>query len=335
MSFPHAIRNLFRDHKSLVIMGHRDPDMDALGAAIGIAKLALSHNCQVKVDLNEENASIEQLVQAIRQHQSLKNLLTSSDRVYHWIDHPRSLLILVDTHKPSLAIDSGLVHRAKKVVVIDHHRRGEEFVEDPVLVYIEPYASSTCELVTELIQYEDRVVKLDSLEASALLAGIVVDTKNFAFHAGVRTFEAASFLRRQGADLSIVQSLLKEDLERYIKRSEMIKNTDLFYQGEIAIAMGTEEEYFDQLLIAQTADTLLNLQGVKASFVIARREDKLISISARSRGDLNVQMIMEKMGGGGHFTNAAIQIEGESLAEAKRQLLDILDETLKGKGEEK
>lgn len=331
----HAISNLFRDHKRIVIMGHRDPDMDALGAAIGIAKLALSHNCQVKVVLNEENASIEHLVQAIRQHQSLKNLLTSSDRVYHWIDHPRSLLILVDTHKPSLAIDSALVHRAKKVVVIDHHRRGEEFVEDPVLVYIEPYASSTCELVTELIQYEDRVVKLDSLEASALLAGIVVDTKNFAFHAGVRTFEAASFLRRQGADLSIVQSLLKEDLERYIKRSEMIKNTDLFYQGEVAIAMGTEEEYFDQLLIAQTADTLLNLQGVKASFVIARREDKLISISARSQGDLNVQMIMEKMGGGGHFTNAAIQIEGESLAEAKRQLLDILDETLKGKGEEK
>lgn len=331
----HAIGNLFRDHKQVFIMGHRDPDMDALGAAIGIAKFASSYDCQVKVILNEENASIEHLLMAMRQHQTLKKLLIHSEKVYQWIEYPRSLLVLVDTHKPSLAIDPELVDRAKKVVVIDHHRRGEEFVEDPVLVYIEPYASSTCELVTELIQYEDQVDKLDPLEASALLAGIVVDTKNFAFHAGVRTFEAASFLRRQGADLSVVQSLLKENLDRYIKRSEMIKHTELLNRGEIAIAMGTEQELYDQLLIAQTADTLLNMQGVKASFVIARREDNLISISARSQGSLNVQMIMENMGGGGHFTNAAIQVEGESLSEVKQQLLNILEETLNGKGEEK
>lgn len=331
----HAISNLFRDHKKVIIMGHRDPDMDALGAAIGIAKFASVHHCQVKVIVNEENASIERLVSAMRQHQSLKDLLTHSEKVYQWLEDPHSLLVLVDTHRPSLAIDPELVERAKKVVVIDHHRRGEEFVEDPVLVYIEPYASSTCELVTELLQYEDKVIELDSLEASALLAGIVVDTKNFAFQAGVRTFEAASFLRRQGADLSVVQSLLKEDLERYIKRAELIKKAELWFNGEIAIVMGAEEENYDQLLIAQTADTLLNMQGVKASFVIGRRENHMISISARSEGEINVQVIMEKLGGGGHFTNAAIQMEGESLLEAKQQLLTVLKETLNGKGERK
>ena len=330
----HAIRNLFHNHKQVYIMGHRDPDMDALGAAIGIAKFAKIHNSQVKIILNEGNASIERLLKAVSEHPALKDLFIHSEKVIQSIGHPQSLLVLVDTHKPSFAIEPKLIHQANKVVVIDHHRRGEEFVEDPVLVYIEPYASSTCELVTELIQYDDRVFQLDPLEASALLAGIVVDTKNFAFHAGVRTFEAASFLRRQGADLTIVQSLLQENLDRYIQRSELIKNTALFYNGKIAIAMGKEDERYDQLLIAQAADALVNMQGVKASFVIGRRDNGMISVSARSRGELNVQIIMEKMGGGGHFTNAAIQIEEGTLAEVKEQLQSILEETFNLGGEE-
>lgn len=329
----HAIRNLFRDHQQVYIMGHRDPDMDALGAAIGIAKFAKVHDCQAKVIFNEGNASIEQLVQAIAKHDTLSDLFIHSDKVVSLIGHPQSLLVLVDTHKPSFTIDPRLIEQANKVVVIDHHRRGEEFVKDPVLVYIEPYASSTCELVTELIQYEDRVFQLDPLEASALLAGIVVDTKNFAYHAGVRTFEAASFLRRRGADLSIVQSLLQENLDRYLQRSELIKQTELLYDGKIAIAMGEEDERYDQLLIAQAADALVNMQGVKASFVIGRRENGMISVSARSRGELNVQMIMEKMGGGGHFTNAAIQLEGSSLSEVKKQLQIHLEKTIHQGGE--
>jgi cyclic-di-AMP phosphodiesterase len=324
-----AIGNLMRDHQRVLIMGHRDPDMDALGAAIGMSKFAKVHDCQVKIVLNEGNPSIDKLMAMVQGADKLKDLFMSSDKAAQWSSDPRTLLVLVDTHKSTLAIDPKLVKRAKKIIVIDHHRRGEEFVKDPVLVYIEPYASSTCELVTELLQYQDRTFKLDPLEASALLAGIVVDTKKFAYHTGARTFEAASFLRRRGADLYLVQSLLKEDLSRYLKRAEMLKETELLYAGKIAIATGDKAERYDQLLIAQTADTLLEMQDVIASFVIAQRDDQLISISARSQGGLNVQLIMEQMGGGGHFTNAAIQIAGVSVSEVKQQLLNILDKNQK------
>jgi c-di-AMP phosphodiesterase-like protein len=226
-----------------------------------------------------------------------------------------------------------LLDIAHSIVVIDHHRRGEDFVRDPVLVYLEPYASSTSELVTELLQYQERRLSMDTLEATALLAGIVVDTKNFAFRAGSRTFEAASFLRRHGADLMMVQSLLKEDLCQYVKRAELIKNTELL-PGGIAIAAGDEEETYDQLLIAQAADTLLNMQGVCASFVVARREDDVVAVSARSQGEINVQVIMEQMGGGGHLTNAACQIRNQSVREVKMRLIECLKETLESGGVE-
>lgn len=328
-----AISNLMQDHKRVLIMGHRVPDMDALGAAIGMAKFAEIHGCQAKVILNEENTSIDKLLSMIQEHQELKGLFINSEKVYPWIDDSETLLVLVDTHKPTLAIDPELVKKSRKIIVIDHHRRGEEFVKDPVLVYIEPYASSTCELVTELLQYQDQALTLSALEASALLAGIVVDTKRFAYHTGVRTFEAASFLRRQGADLFLVQSLLKEDLDRYLKRAEMIQHTELLYDGKIALIVGNESEVYDQLLIAQTADTMLNMQGVSASFVVGRRSDQLISISARSQGEINVQIIMEKMGGGGHFTNAAIQLEADSIDTVREQLLHVIDQMIR-KGDE-
>jgi cyclic-di-AMP phosphodiesterase len=170
---------------------------------------------------------------------------------------------------------------------------------------------------------------MDTLEATALLAGIVVDTKNFAFRAGSRTFEAASFLRRHGADLMMVQSLLKEDLSQYVKRAEIIKSTEVV-RGDIAVAMGDETTEYDQLLIAQAADTLLNMQGIRASFVIGRRGDGLISISARSQGEINVQVIMEQLGGGGHLTNAACQLKNGSLGEAKSRLMQVLQENLDG-----
>lgn len=330
----HAIGNLLRDHERVLIMGHRDPDMDALGAAIGLTKLATIHDCKVNVILNEENPSIERLLKKVREQKELKYLFISSEKAYPWIENPNTLLIMVDTHKPTLAIDPELAMKAKKIIVIDHHRRGEEFVKDPVLVYIEPYASSTCELVTELLQYQDQVVKLNTFEASTLLSGIAVDTKKFAYHTGARTFEAASYLRRQGADLFLVQSLLKEDLQRYLERAELIRHTELLYNGKIAVTMGSEEEVYDQLLIAQTADSLIEIQGVVASFVIGRRADNMISISARSQGEINVQLIMEQMGGGGHFTNAAIQLEGDSLNEVKQQLLAVIAQFVNRKEEE-
>jgi c-di-AMP phosphodiesterase-like protein len=277
--------------------------------------------------MDEANSAIERLMSIVKEHDYLGDHLISPEKALQWVDEPDTLLVLVDTHKPSLAIEPKLLEKAERIVIIDHHRRGEDFVDDAVLVYLEPYASSTCELVTELLQYQENRLAMDPLEATALLSGIVVDTKNFAVRAGSRTFEAASFLRRHGADLTMVQSLLKEDLERFIKRAEIIKNTELFEQ-QIAIAVGASDEIYDQVMIAQTADTLLNMQGVIASFVICRREEDLISISARSHGELNVQVIMEQLGGGGHLTNAASQIKKKSLEEVKRQLLGILKDTL-------
>lgn len=329
----HAMSNLFRDSKRVLVMGHKRPDMDVLGAAVGVVKFATLHDCEAAIvlDEDEDNLSIQRLLMALKNHEYLKDHLISPEKAMHWLDDPDTLLILVDTHKPSLVMEPRLLDKAKRVVVIDHHRRGEDFVSDPVLVYLEPYASSTCELVTELLQYQDGRLPMDTLEATALLSGIVVDTKNFAFRAGSRTFEAASFLRRHGADLMMVQSLLKEDLGHYVKRAEIIKNTEIYFEN-IAVALGKEDEEYHQLLIAQAADTLLNMQGIRASFVIGKREDGLVSISARSQGEINVQVVMEKMGGGGHMTNAACQLEQVSLAEAKEKLLDVLNETLESGG---
>lgn len=327
----HAMRNLIRDSKRVVIMGHTQPDMDALGAAIGVVKFALINGCEAFIVLDEGNASIERLLTAVQQHDYLGTHLIHPEKAMQWVDDPDTLLIIVDTHKPSLVIEPKLLEKAKRIVLIDHHRRGEDFVKDPVLVYLEPYASSTSELVTELLQYQDGRLAMDTLEATALLSGIIVDTKNFAFRAGSRTFEAASFLRRHGADLMMVQSLLKEDLSQYVKRADLIKNTEILY-GEIAVAVGSENEEYEQLLIAQAADTLLNMRGVMASFVIGKREDGLISISARSQGEINVQLIMEELGGGGHLTNAACQLKQLDLEEAKQKLIEVLKQTIENGG---
>jgi c-di-AMP phosphodiesterase-like protein len=215
------------------------------------------------------------------------------------------------------------------VVVIDHHRRGEDFIKNPLLVYMEPYASSTSELVTELLEYQPKRGKIDMLEATALLAGIIVDTKSFTLRTGSRTFDAASYLRAQGADTVLVQKFLREDLDSYIRRSKLIESVD-FYKEGIAIATGNEDQVNDQVLIAQAADTLLTLDGVIASFVIAKRNEEQLGISARSLGDVNVQVIMEHLRGGGHLTNAATQLSGVSIAEAEEMLKQAIDEYIEG-----
>lgn len=237
----------------------------------------------------------------------------------------RTLIVVVDTHRPTMTIEPKLLQKSSRVVVIDHHRRSEEFVEDPVLVYMEPYASSTCELVTELLEYQTDRLSMDPLEATALLAGIVVDTRSFAFRTGSRTFEAASFLRRHGADLGLVQTLLKEDLDMFVKRAEIVRHTEVVFDS-MAVATGEETQMYDQLLIAQAADTLLNMNGIEASFAMGRRDDNSVSISARSLGNINVQVIMEQLGGGGHLTNAATQMSNVSLQEAKAELMRVLEE---------
>lgn len=327
----HALKNLIQESENVLIMGHTSPDMDSVGAAIGVWKAAQLQKKEAYIVIEDDCPAIENLLAEIEEHEYLGDYFISTDEALA-VCKRRTLVVVVDTHRPSITMAPQLLKASERVVVIDHHRRGEEFVEDPVLVYIEPYASSTCELVAELLQYQTEQLAMDPLEATALLAGIVVDTKSFAFRSGSRTFEAASFLRRHGADLALIQLLLKEDLSRFVKRAEIVKNAETVFD-RLAVAVGEKDKAYDQFLIAQAADTLLNMNGIEAAFVIAERTDGLIGISARSLGDVNVQVVMEQLGGGGHMTNAAVQLEGVTIDEAKQALLTVLEE-LEGKEED-
>lgn len=318
----HALRDLIRESDKVIILGHKEPDLDAIGAAIGVLKAVNVNDKEGYIVLDQVNPSISRLMEVVYEHDTLKDAFIAPEEALQLVES-RTLLIVVDTHKPSMVIEPKLLQAVTQVVVVDHHRRGEEFIQDPTLVYMEPYASSTCELITELLQYQSDRLKLDVIEATSLLAGITVDTKSFALRTGARTFEAASFLRRYGADSTLVQRFLKEDLSLYIQRAELIKNTDVFIEN-VAIAVGEEEKEYPQLSIAQAADTLLNMSEVFASFVVAKRSDGMVAISARSLGDINVQVVMERLGGGGHLTNAAVQFENRTTQEVAAELKQVL-----------
>ena len=326
----HALRDFVLESDRVVVMGHTNPDMDAIGAAIGVLKIAEVNGKEgyVVLDPEEINPDVQKLLEEIEKHDYLwSKFITPAQAIEQLTE--QTLLVVVDTHRPSLVIEPALLEKVDRIVVLDHHRRGEEFIEDPVLVYMEPYASSTAELVTELLEYQPKQLKMDKLEATALMAGIIVDTKSFAIRTGSRTFDAASFLRSNGADTVLVQKLLKEDIENYVKRSRLIENAYI-YEGGIALAKAREDEVYSQVLIAQAADTLLTMNEVVASFVISKRKDGRISISARSLGEVNVQLVMEQLNGGGHLTNAATQLSDMSIDEAEVLLIDAIDTYNKG-----
>ncbi|WP_301108842.1 DHH family phosphoesterase [Sporosarcina sp.] len=323
----HALRDLIQGSDRVFVMGHKMPDMDAIGASIGVRKMTRMNGVEgyVVVNFNELDTSVNRLMDEVQKDEELYNHLLMPDEALELMTD-RSLVVIVDTHKPSMVIDERVLDKAQKVVLIDHHRRGEEFINNTVLVYMEPYASSTAELVTELLEYQPKNEKLTMLESTAMLAGIVVDTKSFTLRTGARTFEAASYLRKNGADTVMVQRLLKEDINTYIERSKLIETVEFAGNGDIAIANGNNGVVHSSVLIAQTADILLTMQGISASFVIAQRNDEKIGISARSLGDLNVQVIMEDLGGGGHLTNAACQLEVETVDDAVAMLRNTLDQ---------
>ncbi|USK33888.1 DHH family phosphoesterase [Bacillus sp. F19] len=328
----HALTEIISESDKVIIMGHKYPDMDSIGSAIGILKVAQVNEKEgfIVLDQNEIDIGVQRLIQEVRQHSNLWSRFITREEALE-ISTDDTVLIVVDTHKPSLVIDEKLLNKVDNVVVIDHHRRGEEFIKDPLLVYMEPYASSTAELVTELLEYQTKRLKMNMIEATSLLAGIIVDTKSFTLRTGSRTFDAASYLRSKGADTILVQKFMREDIDHYVKRSKIIQNTNMLKDG-IAIAKSDpeSEDYFDQVIIAQTADTLLAMSGVVASFVLARRNEHTIGISARSLGDINVQLIMEALDGGGHLTNAATQLEHVSLLEAEERLKRAIEEYLEG-----
>ena len=325
----HALGELMEESRLILIMGHRYPDMDAVGSSIGLLKIAKIHQPNAFVVLNEDelDRSVERLLEYVKQKPEIYRHFISAEQALD-LDLRNALLVIVDTHKPSFCIEERLVEKIDRIVVIDHHRRSEEFVQNPLLVYMEPYASSTSELVTELLEYQP-IEKIDMIEATALLAGIIVDTKSFTLRTGSRTFDAASFLRSRGADTILVQNLLKGDLKTFIQKSKIIENVD-FYRDGIAIAKANEDEMTSQILLAQTADTLLTMENVLASFVIGRKSDGTVGISARSLGHVNVQLIMELLHGGGHLTNAATELEDVTIDEAERMLKQAIDEYFEG-----
>ncbi|MFC7061097.1 DHH family phosphoesterase [Halobacillus seohaensis] len=330
----HAMKELVKDSERVLIMGHKSPDMDAIGASVGILKIAQANQKKAAIVLNTDDidTGVQRMIEEIEKDEDLwSNFITPEDAME--LVTNETLLVVVDTHKPSLVIEEKLLNKTEHVVVIDHHRRAEEFISDPTLVYMEPYASSTAELVTELLEYQPKKLKLSMLEATSLLSGIIVDTKAFTLRTGSRTFDAASYLRSKGADTVLVQKFMKEDLDVYVKRSRLIEKANIYRDG-IAISAGEHGESFGPVIIAQAADTLLTMTGIVCSFVISERKDGRIGISARSLGDVNVQVIMERMNGGGHLTNAATQLEDTTIEDAKALLQDIIDEYFGGGEEE-
>ncbi|MGE8204794.1 DHH family phosphoesterase [Heyndrickxia sp. NPDC080065] len=326
----HALKELMIESDKVFVMGHRFPDMDAVGAAIGIRKVAEMNHKEgyIVINFSEIDTGVKRLIDEVKHTPELYSRFITPEAALEMATED-SLLVIVDTHKPSFVIEEKLIKKIENVVVIDHHRRGEDFIKNPLLVYMEPYASSTAELVTELLEYQPKNEKINMLEATALLAGIIVDTKSFTLRTGSRTFDAASYLRAQGADTVLVQQFLKEDLDTYIKRSKLIESVKFHHDG-IAISKGTDVIVYSPVLIAQAADTLLTMDGVQASFVISKRSEEEIGISARSLGKINVQVIMENLGGGGHLSNAATQLKDTTIAEAEMQLLNAINDYLEG-----
>lgn len=324
----HALKDILTEGDKVIIMGHKRPDLDAVGAAIGVSRFASMNNLEAYVVLNEEDIdpTLSRVMEEIDKKPELKERFVTSDEAWDMMTS-KTTVVVVDTHKPEMVLDENILNKANRKVVIDHHRRGESFISNPLLVYMEPYASSTAELVTELLEYQPTEQRLSRLESTIMYAGIIVDTRNFTLRTGSRTFDAASYLRAHGADTILTQQFLKDDVETYINRSELIRTVEVQDHG-VAIAHGSNDKIYHPVTVAQAADELLSLEGIEASYVVAKREDNLIGISARSLGGINVQLTMEALGGGGHLTNAATQIKGVTIEEAIEQLQQAITEQM-------
>lgn len=321
-----ALRDLFLQADQIFVMGHNHPDMDALGASLGIRRIAQMNKkkCWVIVDPDTLHTDIQRLLKEVEKYPDDEvSIITPDDAISRVTTN--SLLIMVDHSKPSISISTKLYEKLpNRTVVIDHHRRGEEFPKNPMLVYIEPYASSTCELITEMFEYQPKNAEaINKIEATAMLAGITVDTHSFSLRTGTRTFDAASYLRSVGANAVMIQKLLKENVNNYLEKNHLVDTVEMV-APHIALCMGADDEPYDPVIAAQAADTLLSLSGIEASYVIIRRNDGKVGISARSLGNINVQVVMEQMGGGGHLSNAATQIEGKSVMAVHDELLAII-----------
>jgi c-di-AMP phosphodiesterase-like protein len=313
----YALRELIDQAPNVIIMGHENPDIDSLGAALGIYRIVKSRGVTAHIVLKNSNSTVDNMLQKIEKSGEYDGVFVGRTEAVERISK-RTLLIILDTHRKSFTEIPELLDYTDQVVVIDHHRRGADYIQDVVLTYQETYASSTCELVTEILQYVDEKLKLNSLEVEALYAGIVVDTKNFTFKTGVRTFEAASFLRRKGADTLAVKQMFQNDLVTYTNISAVVKAVEIV-GNSVGVSECPSNIKNPQLIAAKSADEILNLSGITAAFVLCYVNSEVF-ISGRSLGDINVQFILEKLGGGGHLSVAGAQLKEISLEEAKEKL---------------
>lgn len=322
----HALREVILESDHVYIMGHKYPDMDAMGSAVGIYDICKSCNKSANIVLQQVNESIEEFIKKLNKSEYYQDLFVDKDEAIKNCSK-NTLIVVVDTHRPNYTECEQLLDISDKIVVIDHHRRGVEFINDTVLLFHETYVSSTCEMVTELVQYMEDGVKINKLTAEGLLAGISLDTKNFAFKTGVRTFEAASYLKKVGADTVEVKKLFNSDIKDFITKAEIIQSATIINEN-ICIAYTTTEIDNINIVVAQASDELLNIKDVDASFVLGQK-DGSVFVSARSLGNINVHLLMEKLGGGGHRDIAGAQFKDITLKEAYNKVKDTIEQYLK------
>ncbi len=319
----HALEELIVEAENVIVMGHMNSDIDAMGASLGIYRLAKTIGKEAYIVNETASFGLDIFIENAKKEEEYKKAIIGKQEAIEKIT-PETLLVVVDTHKTSYVEIPELLEKTNKIVVIDHHRRSTDFIENAILTFHEVYASSACELVTELIEYSENNITLSEIEIEGLYAGIMMDTKNFTFKTGVRTFEAAAYLRKCGVDIIKVKKWFQSDLETYHKISEIIANAEIV-NDTIGISIYNQEVPNCNIICAKAADELLTISNITASFVIGNLGDK-VCISGRSIGDINVQVILEKLGGGGHITLAGAQVEGKSIEEVKEELINCINE---------
>ncbi|MCR4924634.1 MAG: DHH family phosphoesterase [Lachnospiraceae bacterium] len=320
----HALKEILESTDRIMVMGHRITDIDAFGAAVGIFRAAKTLGKSAHIVVNDISTSIRPMVDAfLSQEEGEQELIINNLRAVEMADD-NTVLVVVDVNRPSYTECSELLSLCKTIVVIDHHRQGSEIIENATLSYVEPFASSASEMVAEILQYISDTVKLKPVEADCIYAGITMDTNNFLAKTGVRTFEAAAYLRRNGADVTRVRKMSRDTLNDYIARSEAVSHVSV-YKKMYAISYYDGPSENPTVVAAQAANELLNINGIRASFVLSEYQNR-IYISARSIDDVNVQLIMERLGGGGHMTIAGAQLDGIGFEEAEKRLTDTIDQ---------
>ncbi len=323
----HALRELMENKDRLLIMGHRMADIDSFGAAIGIYRIAVSMNKKANIVVNEVTSSVRPMMERFTGNADYpEDMFLTGTRAAEMVDSG-TMLVVVDVNRPSITDEPSLLQQVKTIVVLDHHRASSEIIDNAVLSYVEPYASSTCEMVAEVLQYIADGIKVKPPEADAMYAGIVIDTQNFTNQTGVRTFEAAAFLRRSGADITRVRKLFRENMKDYQAKAEAVRAAEV-YKDAFAISICPAEGLDSPTIIgAQAANELLEIRGIKASIVLTEYNG-IIYFSARSIDEVNVQVMMEKLGGGGHRTIAGAQMKGVTIEEAKKYLKEVIGKML-------